>query len=265
MPAPPQRVKLRKREVVFAVSMGALAAAGAAAVLAGIDNDAPSRSAVATADHAIYAVAPFEEISTVGPQDVVVTLGDTASVRAEGSPRALAQLEAVVENGRLTIRPKRRFGFSWGSLRSATFYVTVPRLEEITLAGSGDIRVDRIEGKRFDATVGGPGSIRIDSLKVDEAGFTVAGSGNLVAAGAARQSRVTVAGSGKIRGQGLHSESASVSIGGSGDVALTVEKDAQVSITGSGDVDITGPARCSVTRMGSGDVQCEGGGGDDDD
>ena len=53
-----------------------------------------------------YQVAEFDEIATTGPQDVVITIGETFSVRAEGSPEALAQLEAVVEGDTLAIRPK---------------------------------------------------------------------------------------------------------------------------------------------------------------
>ena len=262
---PPQGKGLRKREIVFAVAMGGLAAGGAALTLSAFDDD-PLAFVAAGPNQMTYAVAAFDEISTSGPQDVEISHGDAISVRSEGSPEALALLEAVVENGRLTIRPKSGFNwFNWEALEPARFFVTMPRIDGIVLAGSGDIRVDRIEGDRFEGTVGGPGTIVIGELEVGQAAFTVAGSGSLVAAGTARETRVTIAGSGEIQAGGLRSETASVSIGGSGDVALTVDGEARVSITGSGDVDISGPGRCSVTRMGSGNVRCSGGGGDEDD
>jgi hypothetical protein len=101
------------REAAFAVAMGALAAGGAALILSDGGEDAPAATG---ASERTYAVAPFEEIATVGPQDVVVTLGDGYAVRSEGAPEALSRLEAVVEDGKLAIRPKDRFavGFNWG-------------------------------------------------------------------------------------------------------------------------------------------------------
>ncbi len=266
MRSSPERPRLRKREIVFAVAAGVVAAGGAAFLLDEGGGGPDMRPAIGGPSAMTYQVAPFEEISTVGPQDVVVTRGDEMTVRSEGSPEALSLLEAVVEDGQLIIRPKDRSfgGFNWGRVASATFYVTLPQLKGVALAGSGDIRVDRVEGDSFEGSIAGPGELSILSMEVDDADFTIGGSGNLVAVGNARETRVSIGGSGEVRAGGLRSETASVSIGGSGDVALTVNDKADVSIAGSGDVDISGPARCSVTQMGSGNVQCGGGGGTDE-
>jgi hypothetical protein len=266
----PERPRLRKREIAFAIAMGALAAGGAALFVADDGPSAPGDAieAISGAREISYQAADFDEISTSGPQDVVVTRGDSFAVRSEGSPEALAQLEAVNINGRLTIRPKP--GFNWGNWRSlapATFYVTLPRLDAVAVAGSGDITIDRVEGESFEGQIAGSGSLAISAMKVDRANFFIGaaggGSGDVVVSGTARDAHVTIAGSGEVKAGGLRSETASISIMGSGDVALDVEDEAKVSIAGSGDVDISGPARCSVTQMGSGDVRCAGGGGTD--
>jgi hypothetical protein len=98
---------LRKREIVFALAAGVVAAGGAAALLdSGSSGGGLPNRTIADSRERIYQVAGFDEIATVGPQDVVVTRGDTFSVRAEGSRRALDVLEPVVINGRLTIKPK---------------------------------------------------------------------------------------------------------------------------------------------------------------
>jgi hypothetical protein len=212
-----------------------------------------------------HELSQFTEISTVGPQDVVVTIGDTFSVRSEGSPGAVAQFEPVVEGDTLMIRP--RGGFNWGNWRSlngATFYVTLPRLEGVAVAGSGDVRVDRIEGERFEGTIAGSGELLIAAMQVDQADFKIGGGGNVSASGTARQTEVAIGGSGDVEAGALRSDTASISIAGSGNVDLAVADEAKVSIMGSGDVDIAGPARCAVTRFGSGNVRCEGGGGTED-
>lgn len=257
MPAS-QRPGLRKREIVFAVALGTVAAGGAALMLA--DHQGGPAPAAAMAAPQVFDVEEFQEISTIGPQDLEVTLGETYSVRSEGPPEALGQLEVLVEDGELTIRPKDEFGFGfdWSRLSGATYHVTVPRLERVSLAGSGNVRVDRIESESFSGAIAGSGVLEIAAMRVDEADLSIGGSGNIVAAGTAREARVSIGGSGEVHADRLRSETASVSIGGSGDVALAVDQEAEVSVMGSGNVDIAGPARCSISRMGSGQVRCEG-------
>ncbi len=256
---PPSRPKLRKREIAFAVAAGALAAGGGAAVISAINDDAsaPPRY-VAAPERQAYELGEFAEVSTTGPQDVVITMGDSYSVRAEGAPDALAQLEAVVEDGELILRPTGSFRGDWGRFSSVTYHVTMPRLDAITLAGSGDIRIDRIEGDEFEGAINGSGALTIGTMEVDEADFSIGGSGKVIAAGTARDTRVSIGGAGNVEAAGLHSETARVSIGGVGDVALTVDEEAEISMAGAGTVEITGSARCSVSRFGFGEVRCNG-------
>jgi hypothetical protein len=250
--APGQR--LRKREIAFALALGGLAAGGAALILEA--DDGSSRPMAVTAPQALD-LADVDSISIIGPPNVVITRGDASAVRSEGPSEAVARYETVVENGRLIIRPVAR-GFNWPRRSSVTFFVTLPRLDALSLDGSGDVRVDRIESESFIGTISGSGELAIAAMQVGEADFTILGSGELSAVGSARESRVSIAGSGDIRANGLRSERAEISIAGSGDVALTVDDAADIRIMGSGDVDIAGPASCSVTRLGSGDVRCDG-------
>jgi hypothetical protein len=250
---------LRKREIAFAVALGGLAAGGAAIILEQNEGHRPAPPVV-TAAPQTFDLAEFDEIRTSGPQQVVVTLGETQSVRSEGSPEALGQLEVLVEGGELIIRPKDGYAMDWDNLSSATFHVTLPDLDAVALEGSGNLRVDRIEGESFTATIEGSGELTIADMEVEEAESSIGGSGTITAAGTARETRVEIGGSGDVKAEGLRSDEASVEIAGSGNVALTVQDEARVEIAGSGDVDISGPARCSVSNVGGGNVQCGGGG-----
>lgn len=250
------------------VSVAALAGLGASMVAAqdATDADATSRT---------YDLAAFEGLSVVGPHHVVVSVGPTFSVRAQGPAQTLADTEVEVEDGRLKIHPidddrwdqrcRDRDGARdqgrwrcWNNYKPATFYVTLPRIETAAMVGGGDMRIDRVEGADFHASLAGSGGLDIASLRVDDAHFSIAGSGDMVARGSARHSRVSIAGSGNLEAREVTSADASVSIAGSGNVALTVQDDARVSIVGSGDVEIAGPARCSVSRFGGGKVRCNG-------
>lgn len=256
---------LRKREIAFAVAMGLMGAGGAALVLN--DDVGPRDSpAEAPAQNKTYALADFDGVSIAGPQDVDIVFGEDFSVSASGSAEALRQLEAVVEDGTLVIRPREgQFFGNWDDLDDVTFTVTMPAVNRIDLAGSGDVTVDRVTADGFAGLIGGPGTMVIDRIETGEATFTVNGSGDLDASGTVGHVTVTIDGSGAVHAQGLTSTRATIAINGSGEVELTAVDQADVSITGSGDVDISGPAICSVTRTGGGDVRCEGDGDGGDD
>lgn len=213
-----------------------------------------------------YELRGFDGVSVVGPHRVVVSVGPGYSIRAEGLRRTLDDTEVEIEDGRLNIRPvddgrwerRRRDRDWWSSYRPATFHVTLPRLEAVSLVGGAEMRVDRVEGDKFSASVAGSGELDVAALRVDDARFSIAGSGDLIARGSARRSHVSIAGSGDLRARGVTSRTASISIAGSGNAALTVEDSARVSIVGGGDVDIAGTTRCTVSRMGGGRVRCGG-------
>lgn len=259
---PHERPRLRKREIAFALAAGALAAGGAALML---DEDVgPDRNHQQVADSEVsYQLEGFDQVSVIGPQDVDIIHADAFKITASGSPEALGQIEAVVENGGLVIRPKDgRFFGDWGMLDDVRLTVAMPQITRVAVAGSGDVTLERAEGESFEGLVGGPGTLAIGQLAVRQATFTVAGSGDIDAAGTSDTVTINIGGSGEVHAGGLTAREATVAIGGSGDVDLTANEAANVSITGSGDVDISGTAVCSVTRMGGGEVRCEGGGGD---
>jgi len=207
-----------------------------------------------------YEVPAFDRVVLAGPHHVVIAVGPAQTIRAEGPKDSLDQTEVVVEHGQLRIEPKDHDRRGKWQYAPATYHITVPRLTDTTLAGSGDIRVDRVDGERFGATLAGSGTIDVHALRVDQARLTMAGSGILSARGSANHSNVTIAGAGHIRAQDVVSTTAAVSLVGAGDAALTVQREANVSVIGSGDVRIAGPAHCSISRMGSGNVNCSGAG-----
>src|SRR5690606_27147591 len=128
-PSMTQRVRLRPREIAFALAVGAVAAGGAAFVYTG-DDDEPARTAAAAtlARAAPAALAPFDSVATLGPQDVVLSIGPSHAVRIEDGDLA-ERYSLSVEDGVLTIRPREglRRGFGWGD-RLPTVYVTAPQL-----------------------------------------------------------------------------------------------------------------------------------------
>lgn len=206
-----------------------------------------------------YALTGFDAVGSGGSQDVIVTVGGQHSVRAEGDADVLDRLDIKVEDGTLKIGHKKGsdWSFGWGKDRPRTrIFVTMPAIRSAAVAGSGDMKIDRVQGDSFKASVAGSGDIEIAQMQVGEAKFSIAGSGDIKAAGTAERSSASIAGSGDIDIGGVQVRTASASIAGSGDIRIHASETADISIVGSGNVDVAGSARCTVSKRGSGEVRC---------
>lgn len=205
-----------------------------------------------------YQVGAFQEIEVAGPYDVEVKTGGQPGVSARGGENLLGKTVVEVKDGKLLIHPEKERGLniSWGRHGKATFTVTVPQLSEATIAGSGDMRIDKIQGKNFEGTVAGSGSLDLGAVEVEQLKMTIAGSGEIKGSGKAQSADYSIAGSGDLQAGGVQTQQAKVSIAGSGNVRAHSSGTADVSIMGSGDVEISGGARCKVSKMGAGDVRC---------
>jgi hypothetical protein len=204
-----------------------------------------------------YDVGGFEGVTLAGAQNVVVTVGGAPSVRAEGDAELLDRTEVKVENGRLWLGTKKGSNWSLGGGRQpVTIYVTTPRLTSASILGAGDMRIDKIDGGRFEGSIAGAGDLEVAALRVDEADLSIAGSGNIRAAGTAARAKVTIAGAGDVDVTGLETRDAQIAIMGSGNIRAKATQTADISVMGVGDVDVTGGARCTIKKGGPGEVRC---------
>lgn len=205
-----------------------------------------------------FAASGFDKVALRGPDRVIVKVGPAMSVSAVGDTAILDRLEIEVVDGTLRVGRKESQGIGWRKGGEATVTVTLPALTAASVAGSGDMDVDRAQAASFDASIAGSGNLRIASLTADSASINVAGSGDARIAGQAQSVDVAIAGSGDVDLAGLKSERAGIAIAGSGNVRAGVTGEAEVSILGSGNVEISGGAKCTVSKLGSGEVRCPG-------
>ena len=199
----------------------------------------------------------FDRVSLRGSDNVVVKVGGAESVNATGPQNILDKLKVEVIDGELRVgREKSTWNISWGDHDPVVITVTLPEIRGASVAGSGDMKVDKVQSASFSGSVAGSGNLAIGMLRADSATLGIAGSGDASVTGEAKSLDITIAGSGDLDAKGLKAERAKISIAGSGDVSAQVMGDADISILGSGDVELTGTPRCKVTKMGSGDVKC---------
>jgi hypothetical protein len=204
-----------------------------------------------------FTVTGFEKVASAGSFDVIVTTGKGVSVRAEGEEKALDRLEIKVEDRTLKIGTKSR-SWSWGDsdMDKVRVYVTAPAITGAALAGSGDMRIDRLTGADAKLRVAGSGDLTVANVNAGAVGVSVAGSGNVAAVGKCTSVAVSVAGSGDVTMPDLKCETITAKVAGSGNVSGYATKAGTVSVAGSGDVRIGGGAKCKVSKVGSGDVVC---------
>jgi len=202
-----------------------------------------------------FDVADFTGVSLRGADDVEVKTGTAFKVTAEGDSALLDRLEIRKDGD--TLRIGRKDGdWKWGGGKGAKITVTLPKLTSASVAGSGDMTVDRAQGN-FDGSIAGSGNLSIAQFAGGKADLSIAGSGDLsIAAGQASEIDASIAGSGDIDAPALKAERGDLSIAGSGNIRAQVTGEADISIVGSGDVELTGGAKCSVSKMGSGQARC---------
>jgi putative autotransporter adhesin-like protein len=205
-----------------------------------------------------YQVGSFQQIEVAGPYDVEVRTGGAPSVSARGSENLLGRTVVEVKGDKLVIRPEQHNNWFGGWSRGkANFTVTVPQLSGATIAGSGDIKIDRVQGNRFEGNVTGSGGLNVSAMDVQSLKLSITGSGAVKAgSGRAQSAEYEIAGSGDVDAGAIQAQQAKVSIAGSGSVKAQAKGTADVSIMGSGDVDVSGGAKCSISKAGSGNVRC---------
>ena len=207
-----------------------------------------------------YQVGNFQQVELAGPYDVDIKTGSGPSVSAKGSEKLLEKTVVEVKGDKLVIHPKNNgglFNFGWSTNGKASFTITVPQLSAATLAGSGDIRIDKVQGSSFEGVVAGSGGIDVGAVDVQQLKVAIAGHGDAkLGAGKAQSAKYEIAGHGNVDAGQVQTQSVVVSIAGSGDVRAHASSTADVSIMGSGDVDIAGGAKCKISKAGAGDVRC---------
>jgi hypothetical protein len=209
-----------------------------------------------------YQVGNFQKVELAGHYDVEIRTGGPVSVAAQGPQNVINRLVVEVDGDELKIHPKSDAGwFHFGghpfSRDPVHVVVTVPTLTGATLAGSGVINVDKVQGNDFEGTVAGSGQMNLTDVDVQSLKLDIAGSGSAKAGqGKAQSAKYGIAGSGSVDAGAVQTQELKVEIAGSGGVNAHASGTADVDIMGSGDVNIAGGAKCKVSKAGSGNVRC---------
>lgn len=203
-------------------------------------------------------LSPFEYISLRISADMQVEQGEKHYIEVSASQTTIDKIIIEVINHKLIIR------FSWEDMLFRNFNpgpvhikVVSPRIEELSLQGSGNIFSDSdIETPRMELNVAGSGDIQLANLNCELLEVNISGSGDVVLSNKkqTRETKENIAGSGDLKAYQFKTEAAFIRIAGSGNCDLYVTDYLNARILGSGSLAYKGEPQIDSNISGSGSI-----------
>lgn len=175
-------------------------------------------------------VSGFTAVDLRGAGEVTIRQTGRESLTIEADRRVLPALSSTVSGGTLHLGTRPRTILI--DRPPVRYRVTVARLSELSISGSGTITATGLTGPELRVRISGSGTAR--------------------PAGRAARQQVSISGSGSYQGSDLAGRSADVSISGSGDAWVAVTDSLRARISGSGTLYYRGRPRISQQISGSG-------------
>ena len=203
-----------------------------------------------------FDVTQFDELSCALSATVNFNVSDDYTCKVRVDENIMDHLDIKVEDGELCLGKQQKSRNITLKATEFIIEVTAPSLENLNLAGSGDINfLGALEGKDVEVSLAGSGNVVFKGeVNVDHLELTVAGSGDInVEKGTVREMEAVVAGSGKIVSHAEVQEM-EANIAGSGDIIANVNGTLEYSIMGSGDIQYYGDAVVKGDKLGRGKV-----------
>lgn len=227
-------------------------------------------------DHAVEqarSVAAFSKLRIEGPIDVAATASGSASAKVRADDNLQSMVVTEVAGDTLIVKLVKDANFR--TKNGVQVSVGFSQLTSADLKGSGNLKIDLVQGPAFSLQLAGSGDVTVGAAQANSLNLALAGSGDLTVHGIAsdkvevalsgsgdidvdgRASAVAIkaAGSGDVSASELKAQHAQASLAGSGDIAVHASESLAASIAGSGDIIYAGsPKKLDQRVVGSGEV-----------
>ena len=231
-----------------------------------------------------FDVKSFDDLAVFLPftthYDVNVTIADNYSCTVRLDENLFEYLEIKVKDDELQLGKPQKQMKEKLSPTECVIEVTAPRLDEVNMAGKGNINMlsplnankmeffvagsgniifkEAANIAHLELGIAGSGDILIPDLVSDHLEIDIAGSGNTkVERGTVTKAEVDIAGSGDCD-LACQVETLEADIAGSGDITARVSGQLEYSILGSGDIGYYGNPTLKGDKLGRGNVTCLG-------
>ncbi|XHS78904.1 head GIN domain-containing protein [Burkholderiaceae bacterium UC74_6] len=195
----------------------------------------------------------FDGVATSGDFKIVIRQSSSNKIEIKTDKNILPLIETKISGHTLEISVKR--GYNISPSNTPQLLVDMPQMRLVSIAGSGDVKVEPMKTGAVEMSISGSGDLKFDSLQSERLGVSVSGSGDVSGSGKTGELKVSVAGSGDVKLRDMPADEAKVSIAGSGDVVVNAAKKLHVSVAGAGDVSYVGSPEISTSIAGSGKVR----------
>jgi hypothetical protein len=215
-------------------------------------------------------VEPFRAIELKCAGEVTVTTGETFTVTLTTDDNLLPIFKREVVNQTLQLYTNE----SWKTQSGIQFVITAPAIDQVTVSGSGNMKITGIAESEFQCRISGSGSldifgtsgslnaqisgsghVRALDLHAESTSVNISGSGSITLAGSSEFIEAEISGSGQIDAVQLISMTATARITGSGSIRLNASSSLDGHVGGSGNIQYTGsPANISKKITGSGAI-----------
>lgn len=198
-------------------------------------------------------VAGYHGIGLSAPADVEIVQGASEGVTVTADDNVIPSVVTTVEDGILKIHLRDDDSLTLHT--KIRVVVHAKSIDQIGVAGSGDVIAKTLDTPRLKVAIAGSGNVALPALATRALAAHVSGSGDLTAAGHADAFEAHLAGSGGVKAAHLETASAELRIAGSSDVSIWVKKSLDVRVSGSGDVRYYGDPEVHRSVSGSGSVE----------
>ncbi|MGY3903650.1 head GIN domain-containing protein [Aeromonas lusitana] len=187
------------------------------------------------------------------PANIHLVVGEERGILIRGQEKPLPYLVLTERDDKLELEVKD--GYRLESPEPIDITITLPKVEELALAGLARGDLSGFSGDKLVLSVAGLGDIVASQLALDRLEGNIAGAGSLdLGSGSAREVELNIAGAGGVSGAEFKGEKVEVNIAGSGDVEVNASELLKVGIAGSGSVNYWGDPRLESEIAGSGAI-----------
>lgn len=200
-----------------------------------------------------YQVSGFDKLVFSGIGNIIITQGETESLRVEAESNVIERLEISSGGKKLKIGFKNNF-FNIIPTKPINFYLSVKDLREISISGVGSIKCDGLTTDDLAIDSSGAGSIDMN-LTTTVLEVSLSGAGKVNMAGQTQSQSIDISGAGSYDAKGFASKDCEVSISGLGRAVVNASDTLDVNMSGLGSVEYVGSPAVSQEISGGGSVK----------
>lgn len=196
-------------------------------------------------------VGPFNGIEMNGSGKVIILQDSTFEVKVEAGAHLINYISTKVVNGKLIIKEDKN---NIVNFKPVIIYVSAQYIDEVILAGSGDISGNNLLATDMFVELSGSGAIYL-GVDVATMKTELTGSGTLDIIGTTNYHMADLTGSGELNTRTLISDSTEVELTGSGVARVYADQWLFAELSGSGIIYYYGdPVSKSLIVTGSGSI-----------